>query len=201
MMNFKFLTNNVDPYSREVNPNYYRRVTITIPPAGLSHYQWNILPQDLKDEAEGGNFTNMMLYIQGWEASRRGDAANPYDNQHFAYRWDRGFTDHQMRVANPPRTRECAVIASSVRDFNHWREGLFNRSSVFIITNRDFTHTNGNNNQTTEYIAITTINDCQGLMFDDCVRTNRISEILMSGNEDTINHIQELRDEVRLHIR
>ena len=98
-----------------------------------------------------------------------------------------------------PRTRECAVISSSVRDFNNWRNETFDRSSVFIITNRDFTHTNGNNNQTTRYTAITRINDCRGLTFDDYITTNRIGDILLSGYEDTIDHIRQLIVEVNIH--
>ena len=104
-------------------------------------------------------------------------------------------------LLSSPTTRECAVIASSVSDFNNWRNGLFDRSSIFIMTNRDFIHTNGNNNQTTRYTAITTINDCRGLTFDDCIRTGRITDILSSGNDDTINHIYELIDEVATNLR
>jgi hypothetical protein len=99
------------------------------------------------------------------------------------------------------RTRECAVISSSVRDFNNWRNERFDRSGVFIITNRDFTHTNGNNNQTTRYTAITTINDCRGLMFDDYILTDRIHDILSSGYNETIDHIHQLVDEVGLTLR
>jgi hypothetical protein len=99
------------------------------------------------------------------------------------------------------RTRECAVIASSMRDFNNWRNETFDRSSVFIITNRDFTHTNGNNNQTTRYRAISRIDDCYGLTFDDYITTDRIEDILLSGYEDTIDHIRQLIVEVNLHTR
>ena len=99
------------------------------------------------------------------------------------------------------RTRECAVIASSVGDFNNWRNETFDRSSVFIITNRDFTHTNGNNNQTTRYRAIMRIDDCYGLMFDDYILTDRIHDILSSGYNETIDHIHQLVDEVNLHTR
>ena len=99
------------------------------------------------------------------------------------------------------RTRECAVIASSIRNFNNWRNETFDRSSVFIITNRDFTHTNGNNNQTTRYTAITTINDCRGYMFDDYILTDRIHDILSSGYNETIDHIHQLVDEVGLTLR
>ena len=99
------------------------------------------------------------------------------------------------------RTRECAVIASSMRDFNNWRNETFDRSSVFIITNRDFTHTNGNNNQTTRYRAITRIDDCYGLMFDDYILTDRIHDILSSGYNETIDHIHQLVDEVGLTLR
>ena len=99
------------------------------------------------------------------------------------------------------RTRECAVIASSIRNFNNWRNETFDRSSVFIITNRDFTHLNGNNNQTTRYTAITTINDCRGYMFDDYILTDRIHDILSSGYNETIDHIHQLVDEVGLTLR
>jgi hypothetical protein len=99
------------------------------------------------------------------------------------------------------RIRECAVIASSIRDFNNWRNETFDRSGVFIITNRDFTHTNGNNNQTTRYKAIISIYDCRGLMFDDYITTDRIEDILSSGFEDTIDSIRQLIVEVNLHTR
>jgi hypothetical protein len=99
------------------------------------------------------------------------------------------------------RTRECAVIASSMRDFNNWRNETFDRSGVFIITNRDFTHTNGNNNQTTRYRAITRIDDCYGLTFDDYILTDRIHDILSSGYNETIDHIHQLVDEVGLTLR
>jgi hypothetical protein len=99
------------------------------------------------------------------------------------------------------RTRECAVIASSIRNFNNWRNETFDRSSVFIITNRDFTHTNGNNNQTTRYTAITTINDCRGYMFDDYILTDRIHDILSSGYNETIDYIHQLVYEVGLNLR
>ena len=100
-----------------------------------------------------------------------------------------------------PRTRECAVIASSVGDFNNWRNETFDRSSVFIITNRDFTHLNGNNNQTTRYRSITRIDDCYGLTFDDYILTDRNHDILSSGYNETIDHIHQLVDEVNLHTR
>ena len=100
-----------------------------------------------------------------------------------------------------PRTRECAVIASSMRDFNNWRNETFDRSSVFIITNRDFTHLNGNNNQTTRYRAISRIDDCYGLTFDDYITTDRIEDILSSVFDDTIDSIRQLIVEVNLHTR
>ena len=100
-----------------------------------------------------------------------------------------------------PRTRECAVIASSIRNFNNWRNETFDRNSIFIITNRDFTHLNGNNNQTTRYTAITTINDCRGYMFDDYILTDRIHDILSSGYNETIDYIHQLVDEVGLTLR
>ena len=99
------------------------------------------------------------------------------------------------------RTRECAVIASSMRDFNNWRNETFDRNSIFIITNRDFTHLNGNNNQTTRYRAISRIDDCYGLTFDDYITTDRIEDILSSVFDDTIDSIRQLIVEVNLHTR
>jgi hypothetical protein len=99
------------------------------------------------------------------------------------------------------RTRECAVISSSMRDFNNWRNETFDRTGVFIITNRDFTHTNGNNNLTTRYRAITRIDDCRGLIFDDYITTDRIEDILASVFDDTIDSIRQLIVEVNLHTR
>jgi hypothetical protein len=104
-------------------------------------------------------------------------------------------------LISTPTTRECAVIASSVQDFNNWRNETFDRSSVFIITNRDFTHLNGNNNQTTRYRAISRIDDCYGLTFDDYITTDRIEDILASVFDDTIDHIRRLIVEVNLHTR
>ena len=99
------------------------------------------------------------------------------------------------------RTRECAVIASSMGDFNNWRNETFDRNSIFIITNRDFTHLNGNNNQTTRYRSITRIDDCYGLTFDDYITTDRIEDILASVFDDTIDSIRQLIVEVNLHTR
>ena len=99
------------------------------------------------------------------------------------------------------RTRECAVIASSMEDFNNWRNETFDRNSIFIITNRDFTHLNGNNNQTTRYRAISRIDDCYGLTFDDYITTDRIEDILSSVFDDTIDSIRQLIVEVNLHTR
>jgi hypothetical protein len=100
-----------------------------------------------------------------------------------------------------PPDNDFHILSSSIRDFNNWRNETFDRSGVFIITNRDFTHTNGNNNQTTRYRAITRIDDCYGLMFDDYITTDRIEDIILSGYEDTIDHIRQLIVEVNLHTR
>lgn len=99
------------------------------------------------------------------------------------------------------RMRECAVIASSVGDFNNWRNGIFDRNNISIITNRGFTHINGNNNVTTRYTAIIRIDDCYGITFDDYITTDRIEDILLSGYDDTIDHIRQLIVEVNLHTR
>ena len=100
-----------------------------------------------------------------------------------------------------PRTRECAVISSSVRDFNNWRNETFDRDHVFIITNRDFLHTNGVSGIPTRYRAITRIDDCRGLMFDDYITTDRIEDILASVFDDTIDSIRQMIVEVNLHTR
>lgn len=99
------------------------------------------------------------------------------------------------------RIRECAVIASSIRDFHNWKNGLFSMNNVNLIGTNCFTHINGNNNQTTRYTAITTINDCWGLTFDDYITTGRIDSILSSGYDDTIDHIRQMIVEVNLHTR
>ena len=187
-------------YNRIINNSYYGTVNVVIePPHGLSRRHWNILPQDLRD----GRQEDMSIYIQGWEASRRGRSENPYNLVPYnRVMWNRGFTDYQIRIANQPRTRECAVIAASIRDFNNWRSETFDRSSVFIITNGDFTHTNGNNNQTTRYRAITHAHECRGLMFDDYIITRRTNELLaITYDEYVINHINDLFHEVRLCLR
>jgi hypothetical protein len=100
-----------------------------------------------------------------------------------------------------PRTRECAVISSSVRDFNNWRNETFDRSHAFIVTNRDFLHTNGVSGIPTRYRAITRIDDCRGLMFDDYITADRIEDILASVFDDTIDSIRQMIVEVNLHTR
>jgi hypothetical protein len=104
-------------------------------------------------------------------------------------------------LISTPRTRECAVISSSVQDFNHWRNGTFDRSHAFIVTNRDFLHTNGVSGIPTRYRAISRIDDCYGLTFDDYITTDRIEGILASVFDDTIDHIRRLIVEVNLHTR
>jgi len=96
--------------------------------------------------------------------------------------------------------RDIAVISSSIRNFNNWRNENFDRNSICIITSGDFTYTD-ENNQTTRYTAITTINDCRGYTFDDYITTDRIEDILLSGYDDTIDHIRQIIVEVNLHTR
>jgi len=96
--------------------------------------------------------------------------------------------------------RDIAVIATSVRDFNNWKNENFDRNSICIITSGDFTYSN-ENNQTTRYTAITTINDCRGYIFDDYILTDRIHDILSSGYNETIDHIHQLVDQVGLNLR
>ncbi len=96
--------------------------------------------------------------------------------------------------------RDIAVIASSIRNFNNWKNENFDRNSICMITSGDFTYTD-ENNQTTRYTAITTINDCRGYTFDDYILTDRIHDILSSGYNETIDHIHQLVDEVGLNLR
>ena len=114
----------------------------------------------------------------------------------------RGNLFHLIR--NPPNgamgLRDVAVIASSIQNFNNWRNETFDRNSICIITNRDFTY-NEENNQTTRYTAITTINDCRGYTFDDYILTDRIYDILSSVYDETINHIHQLIYEVGINLR
>jgi hypothetical protein len=120
-----------------------------------------------------------------------------------------------VRLMNPPGSplhmlrnsfygamglRDIAVIASSIQNFINWRNETFDISSICIITSGDFTYTD-ENNLTTRYTAITTINDCRGYTFDDYITTDRIEDILLSGYDDTINHIRQIIVEVNLHTR
>ena len=106
-----------------------------------------------------------------------------------------------IMTTRPPITRVCAVIASSVQDFNNWRNEIFDRNNIFIITNKDFTHTNENYNVTTRYIAILNMNDLEGLTFDDYTKTDRIQSILSSNYVNVIADIRRLIVEVKLQIR
>jgi hypothetical protein len=96
--------------------------------------------------------------------------------------------------------RDIAVIASSIQNFNNWKNENFDRNSICVITSGDFTYTD-ENNQTTRYTAITTINDCRGYTFDDYILTDRIHDILSSGYDETINHIHQLVDQVGINLR
>ena len=57
------------------------------PPYGISNRHWNMLPQDLR----GGEQEDMLLYIEGWEASSRADYNNPYPDQLRGEVWNRGW--------------------------------------------------------------------------------------------------------------
>jgi hypothetical protein len=58
------------------------------PPYGISNRHWNMLPQDLR----GGEREDMLLYIQGWEASSQANYNNPYhDDIIRAEIWNRGW--------------------------------------------------------------------------------------------------------------
>jgi hypothetical protein len=57
------------------------------PPYGISNRHWNMLPQDLR----GGEREDMLLYIEGWEASARADYNNPYPDQLRGEVWNRGW--------------------------------------------------------------------------------------------------------------
>ena len=58
------------------------------PPYGISNRHWNMLPQDLR----GGEREDMLLYIEGWEASSQANYNNPYhDDIIRAEVWNRGW--------------------------------------------------------------------------------------------------------------
>jgi hypothetical protein len=58
------------------------------PPEGISRRHWNMLPQDLR----GGEREDMLLYIEGWEASSQANYNNPYhDDIIRAEIWNRGW--------------------------------------------------------------------------------------------------------------
>jgi hypothetical protein len=57
------------------------------PPFNLSHYHWNLLPQDLR----GTTLQEMECYIQGWEGARNNIAVNPYHDIIRRELWNRGY--------------------------------------------------------------------------------------------------------------
>jgi hypothetical protein len=57
------------------------------PPFNLSHYHWNLLPQDLR----GTTLQEMECYIQGWEGARNNIAVNPYYDIIRRELWNRGY--------------------------------------------------------------------------------------------------------------
>lgn len=190
---FKFLqSNDTVTYLDIGNARFH--IGQTEPPFNLSRRHWNILPQDLR----GTTLQEMDCYIRGWEAARQNNMVNPYHDVIRGELWNRGFWNCMGRRVG--FVREVAVVATSSHDFRIWRSENFSWDSVNIITNGHFSYTD-DNNIITRYRSITTINDCRGLMFDDYITTRRLNDILNSGYEDTINHINELINEVRLHIR
>lgn len=191
---FKFLQSNDTITYLDVG-NARTHIGQPEPLFGIPHRHWNILPQDLR----GGERDHMLVYIQGWECARSDVGHNPYEVPEYIRLWNRGFTAYQSRVANPP-PREVAVIASSVHDFRIWRSENFAWDSINLITNSYFSFTY--DNRTTRYRGITHVHECQGLMFDDYITTRRTNEILRQGNDvNHIDHINEVINEVRLHIR
>jgi len=77
------------------------------PPFNLSRRHWNMLPQDLR----GGAYENMLLYIEGWEASSQANYNNPYPDQLRGEVWNRGWhawwerrnRGQNFNNVNPPR--------------------------------------------------------------------------------------------------
>ncbi len=191
---FKFLqTNDTITYLDVGNARFH--VGQPDPPFGLSRRHWNILPQDLR----GTTLHEIDCYIRGWEDASRNIGDSPYHDRERTILWNRGFTAYQVRVPNPP-PREVAVVSASDHDFRIWRSETFSWDSINLITNSYFSFTY--DNRTTTYRAITYVNECQGLMFDDYITTRRINEILRQGNDAImIEHVNELINEVRLHIR
>jgi hypothetical protein len=76
---FKFLQSN--------DATDYVHIGQPDPPFNLSRRHWNILPQDLR----GGAYENMLLYIEGWEASSQANYNNPYPDQLRGEVWNRGW--------------------------------------------------------------------------------------------------------------
>jgi hypothetical protein len=77
------------------------------PPEGISRRHWNMMPQDLRD----GPQEDMLLYIEGWEASSQADYNNPYHDLIRAELWNRGWhawwnrrnRGQNFNNVNPPR--------------------------------------------------------------------------------------------------
>ena len=101
---------------------------------------------------------------------------------------------------NVYNAREVAVIASSMRDFNIWRNVTFNVNG--IMQNRHFTVYDRDIDLTTRYRAIFGVNECNGLIFDDYTTTDRVDELLDRAEDIHFEeHIRQLIVEVCSHIR
>lgn len=86
-------------------------------PEGISNRHWNLLPHEIR---LGGDWQEMMAYIEGWESPRSGDAYNPYsENLRLAYTWALGQGQRRMRMRPRQELRETDV------EYYHTEEFIF----------------------------------------------------------------------------
>jgi hypothetical protein len=94
------------------------------PPYGISNRHWNMLPQDLR----GGEREDMLLYIEGWEASSQANYNNPYPDQLRGEVWNRGWHawfERNNREVEPERELVTRVYTERDMEYYHTEEFLF----------------------------------------------------------------------------
>jgi hypothetical protein len=94
------------------------------PPYGISNRHWNMLPQDLR----GGEREDMLLYIEGWEASSQANYNNPYPDQLRGEVWNRGWHawfERNNREVEPEQELVTRVYTERDMEYYHTEEFLF----------------------------------------------------------------------------
>jgi hypothetical protein len=86
-------------------------------PEGISNRHWNLLPNDIR---LGGDWQEMLAYIEGWESPRGGDTYNLHNgNLNLVYTWALGRENRRRRMAPRQELRETDV------EYYHTEEFIF----------------------------------------------------------------------------